>query len=77
VFIGFADEVFVRGWLQAGCAVRQKLGEWSLPVLASGLFAGSMYLTLMKQRARGRPSWRWSWVRRRWGWPPPGCGAVR
>jgi hypothetical protein len=54
VFIGFADEVFVRGWLQAALApVRQKLGEWSLPVLASGLFAGSMYLTLMKQRAPG------------------------
>jgi membrane protease YdiL (CAAX protease family) len=54
VFIGFADEVFVRGWLQAALApVKQKLGEWSLPVLASGLFAGSMYLTLMKQRAPG------------------------
>jgi membrane protease YdiL (CAAX protease family) len=54
VFIGFADEVFVRGWLQAALApVKQKLGDWSLPVLASGLFAGSMYLTLMKQRAPG------------------------
>lgn len=53
-FIGFADEVFVRGWLQAALApVKQKLGDWSLPVLASGLFAGSMYLTLMKQRAPG------------------------
>lgn len=54
VFIGFADEVFVRGWLQAALApVKQKLGDWSLPVLASGLFAGSMYLALMKQRAPG------------------------
>ena len=54
VFIGFADEVFVRGWLQAALSpIKQRLGAWSIPVLASGLFAGSMYLVLMKQRAPG------------------------
>ncbi len=54
VFIGFADEVFVRGWLQAALSpVKQRLGAWSIPALASGLFAGSMYLVLMKQRAPG------------------------
>lgn len=54
MFIGFADEVFVRGWLQAALSpIKQRLGAWSIPVLASGLFAGSMYLVLMKQRAPG------------------------
>ena len=54
VFIGFADEVFVRGWLQAALSpIKQRLGAWSIPALASGLFAGSMYLVLMKQRAPG------------------------
>lgn len=54
VFIGFADEVFVRGWLQAALSpIKQRLGAWSIPVLASGLFAGSMYLVLMKQLAPG------------------------
>jgi len=54
VFIGFADEVVVRGWLQAALSpIKQRLGAWSIPVLASGLFAGSMYLVLMKQRAPG------------------------
>ena len=33
--------------------IKQRLGAWSIPVLASGLFAGSMYLVLMKQRAPG------------------------
>ena len=54
MFIACADEVCGRGWLRESLAhCRQKLGDWSLPVLASGLFAGSMYLTLMKQRAPG------------------------
>lgn len=54
VFIGFGEEVFVRGWLQAALSpIRQRLGEWSLPVLASGLFGGSLYIALMKQRAPG------------------------
>ena len=54
LFIGFAEEVFVRGWLQAALApIKQRLGDWSLSVLASGLFGGSIYLVLMKQRAPG------------------------
>lgn len=54
VIVGVGDEIFVRGWLQAALQpVRQRLGDWSLTALSSGLFSGAMYLMLMKQRAPG------------------------